>query len=400
MPAPFLPYGRQLIEDDDIAAVAAVLRSDYLTTGPAVTDFETALSSRLDVPFAIACSSATAGLHLAAMAAGLGPGDTAIVPANTFLATANAVRYTGADVVFADVDPETGLSTPEHFEAAIRKSTNPIKAILPVHFAGQAQGPMEINEIARRHGARVIEDACHAIGANYKRNGVDARVGACLDADMAVFSFHPVKTIAMGEGGAVTTRDPVLAEKLSRFRTHGMVRDPAKFAQKLLAHDPGGDINPWYYEMPDLGYNYRASDIHCALGRSQLNKLDRFVAHRNALADHYDRLLASMAPIVRPLKRIQGCAPAWHLAVVLIDFERVAKSRAQLMKSLHLQGIGTQVHYVPVPYQPYYRALYGEGRFPGADEYYSRCLSLPMFASMSLDDVSRVVDALSLSLKP
>ncbi|QUS42346.1 UDP-4-amino-4,6-dideoxy-N-acetyl-beta-L-altrosamine transaminase [Tardiphaga alba] len=390
----FLPYGRQLIEDDDIEAVAAVLRGDYLTTGPTVAAFETALAARLDAPFAVACSSATAGLHLAAMALGLDQGDVAIVPANTFLATANAIRYVGADVVFSDVDPDTGLSTATHFEAATKKASGPVKVILPVHFAGQAQGPEEIRKVAERQGAKIIEDACHAIGAEYDRNGVRSKIGACLDSDMAVFSFHPVKTIAMGEGGAVTTRDAGLAEKLSRFRSHGMVRDATRFSQQDMATDTSGGLNTWYYEMSELGFNYRASDIHCALGLSQLRKLDRFVAHRNDLADHYDHLLAPIASVVRPLRRIAGSSPAWHLYVALFDFQAIGKSRAQVMAELQMLGVGTQVHYVPVPHQPYYRALYGNGEYPGAEAYYSRCLSLPMFASMSHDDATHVVDSI------
>jgi UDP-4-amino-4,6-dideoxy-N-acetyl-beta-L-altrosamine transaminase len=389
----FLPYGRQLIDDDDIAAVAAVLRSQYLTTGPAVSAFESELAARLDVPFAIACSSATAGLHLAMMALDLKPSDIAVVPANTFLATANAVRYVGANVVFADVDPETGLSTPEHFEAAIARVKGSVKVLLPVHFAGQAQAPMEISQIAQRYGAHVVEDACHAIGGDYARNGLRAKIGACLDSDMSVFSFHPVKTIAMGEGGAITTRDGTLAEKLQRYRSHGMVRDATSFIQPAMAFDEDGSANPWYYEMTEPGYNYRASDIHCALGLSQLHKLDRFVARRNEIAAYYDELLAPLAPTIRPLGRITNNRPGWHLYVVLIDFEKLGQSRAKVIKALQADGVGTQVHYIPVPHQPYYRQLYGTGNYPGADTYYSRCLSLPMFAGMTEHDVERVVYA-------
>ncbi len=390
--APFLPYGRQCIEDDDIAAVAAVLRGDYLTTGPAVTAFEASLAKRLDAPHAVACSSATAGLHLAMMAAGLGPGDAAVVPAVTFLATANAVRYVGADVIFADVDADSGVMLPEHLEAALAKAGGRrVKAVLPVALAGQTADPVALQAIAGRAGAIVVEDACHALGASY---GEGIALGACRHSDMAVFSFHPVKTIAMGEGGAVTTRAPELAEKLARFRSHGMVREPARFGDRNLGFDADGSPNPWYYEMPEPGYNYRASDVHCALGTSQLGKLDRFVARRAAIARLYDAKLAKLAPRVMPLRRLPGCVPAWHLYVALIDFKGLGMTRGAMMRALHAHGVGTQVHYLPVPRQPYYRHLYGDLALPGADAYYERCLSLPLFPQMQDEDVDRVVDAL------
>ncbi len=396
MTQPFLPYGRQAIDEDDIAAVAAVLRSDYLTTGPAVAAFEAQLQESVDAPYAVACSSATAGLHLAAMALGLGPGDAVVVPAVTFLASANAARYVGADVVFADVDPDSGLTTPELLEQAISRAGRPVKAVFPVQLAGQAADPVEIAAVAARAGAVVVEDACHALGATYRRGNEDVKIGACRDAAMAVFSFHPVKTVAMGEGGAVTTRDEGLARKLSTLRSHGMVRQPEDFRNAELALGADGRPNPWYYEMPEPGYNYRASDIHCALGASQLRKLGAFVEARRKLVAAYDERIARFpADLVRPLARAAGCGPAWHLYVVLIDFAALGRDRGDVMRELHRRGIGTQVHYIPVPWQPYYQALYGRGDYPGAARYYERCLSLPLFASLGEDDVDRVVDGLA-----
>ncbi|MBM3565308.1 MAG: UDP-4-amino-4,6-dideoxy-N-acetyl-beta-L-altrosamine transaminase, partial [Alphaproteobacteria bacterium] len=392
--APFLPYGRHLIEDDDVAAVERVLRGPALTTGPAVVDFEKVLAAACGAPHAMACSSGTAALHLAALALDLGPGDAAVVPSVTFLATANAMRYVGADVIFADVDPDTGLLTAAGLEDALKRAQGRrVKAVFPVHLAGQCAQMTAIAPIARRAGLKIVEDACHALGAD-----CDGRpVGACADSDMAVFSFHPVKTIAMGEGGAIAARDAVLAEKLRALRSHGMVRDPARFEIRDQAFE-GGEVNPWYYEMPAPGFNYRASDIHCALGLSQMKKLDRFVAERRRLADLYVRLLAPLAPVVRPLPRVSWCRPAWHLNVVLIDFAAAGVSRGRAMRALAGKGIGSQVHYLPVHRQPYYRRLYGDPRLPGADAYYERALSLPLFVGLTDADVARVVTALAAAL--
>lgn len=393
--APFLPYGRQLVGDDDVAAVANVLRSDYLTTGPATEAFEATLAKRTGARHAISCSSGTAALHLAMLALGLGPGDVVIVPTITFLATANAARFVGADVIFADVDPDSGLMRPDDLLDALERANGRARAVLPVFLAGQVPAMTEIREIARENGMAVVEDACHALGSTYG-NGV--AVGACAHADMAVFSFHPVKAIAMGEGGAVTTNDAKLATGLGLLRSHGMTREVGTFVNGDMAFDPADDANPWYYEMQALGFNYRASDIHCALGLSQLGKLDRFIACRRAIAERYDVLLAPLAPLVRSVKQTPGDVPAWHLYVVLIDFEKAGVGRACLMRTFRERGIGTQVHYIPVHAQPYYRRLYGEGDLPGAQAYYARCLTLPLHAGMTDDDAARVVAELKSAL--
>ncbi len=390
----FLPYGRQLVEDDDVAAVAAVLRGDYLTTGPAVRNFEAALAAATGAGHAVACSSGTAGLHLAAMALDIGPGDGVVVPAVTFLATANVVRHVGAEVIFADVDAETGLMGPAELAAAMERAGElDIKAVVPVHLAGQCADPEGIWMMAVDRGFHVVDDACHALGTRY--GGAAVPVGSCRHGTMATFSFHPVKTITMGEGGAVTTNDQAMAERMRRLRSHGMVRDAAMFENTDLAFDAGGAANPWYYEMPEAGLNYRASDIHCALGLSQLRKLDRFVARRRALADRYDALLAPLAPVVRPRKRPSACRPAWHLYVVLIDFAAAGTTRAEVMNRLRNDGIGTQVHYLPVHHQPYYRRRYGHQNLPGSEAYYERCLALPLFPGMEDGDVDGVVSALT-----
>jgi dTDP-4-amino-4,6-dideoxygalactose transaminase len=247
-----------------------------------------------------------------------------------------------------------------------------------------------IAAVAARHGLAVVEDACHALGGS--------GVGACAHSAMATFSLHPVKVVAAGEGGVVTTNDALLAERLARLRNHGMTRDPARLAVAEQAFDQGGAANPWYYEMPEVGLNYRLSDIHAALARSQLTKLDRFVARRRALAAAYDAALARLAPLVRPIARVPGQSPAWHLYVVHIDFARAGVSRAKAMATLRARGIGTQVHYLPVHRQPYYRALCGKLDLPGADAYYERALSLPLFPDMRDSDVERVVGALASAL--
>ncbi len=382
----FLPYGRQSIDDDDVAAVAAVLRSDYLTTGPTAGEFEAEFARAVGAKYAVSCSSGTAALHLAALSLKLGEGDVVIVPAMTFLATANMARYVGAEVRFADVDSETGLMTAQTLRDAIAAAGNKATAVVPVHLNGQCCDMPSIKPLADQHGLRTVEDACHVLGA--------ARVGACEDSDMAVFSLHPVKTIVAGEGGVVTTNDGGLAERLSRLRNHGMVRDPQQFQLRPEAFDKQGDVNPWYYEMPEVGFNYRLSDIHAALAKSQLAKLDRFVAGRRTLAARYDAALAKLAPVVRPVARMPGQKPAWHLYVALIDFAAIGMSRGGVMRALRERGIGTQVHYMPLHRQAYYRDRYGELKLPGADAYYARALSLPLFPAMTEADVDRVVDAL------
>jgi UDP-4-amino-4,6-dideoxy-N-acetyl-beta-L-altrosamine transaminase len=388
-----LPYGRHLIEDDDVAAVTAALRGGFLTTGPAVEAFEAAFAARVGARHAVVCSSGTAALHLATLAAGLGAGDVAIAPAITFLATANAVRYVGAEVIFADVEAASGLMRKAQLDRALAEVGDArVRAVLPVHLAGQCADMAEIRKAAAARDALVIEDACHAVGASYLAGNAQVPVGACRHSDMCVFSFHPVKTIAMGEGGAVTTNDDRLAERLRRFRAHGMTREPSEF------EDAGGAERPWWYEMPEPGFNYRASDINCALGLSQLAKLDRFVAERRRLADSYDRLLAPLAPHVLPLARIEGCQPAWHIYVARIDFAGLGRDRGAVMRGLKARGIGTQVHYIPVCRQPYYRRRYGDSRLPGADAYYERALTLPLFVGMSEADAARAVEALAAEL--
>lgn len=374
-----LPYGRQYIDDDDVAAVADALRGELLTTGPKVEEFESAFAAAAGAAQAVSCCNGTAALHLAAMALELGPGDAVVVPTVTFLATANAVRYTGAEVVFCDVDPETGLMGPGHLEEALARAENlNVKAVFPVHLTGECVDLAEMAPLAKARGLKIVADACHAAGGTL----YGKPVGACVHEDMSVFSFHPVKNFTTGEGGAVTANDADLAGTLRRLRGHGTV------------HGPMAPDMPSYYQMPSPGYNYRITDIQCALGLSQLKKLPVFAARRQELAALYDRLLAPLAPLVRRPVRHNYCQPVRHLYAPRIDFGQAGRTRAAVMEDLRARGIGTQVHYFPVHRQPYYRERYGAADLPGAELYYSRTLSLPYYYGVTDDDAVRVAAAL------
>lgn len=394
-PAQFLPYGRQTIDADDVAAVADVLTSEYLTTGPAVVAFEQAFAAHVGAKHAVAVSSGTAALHLATLALGLGPNDAAIVPSVTFVATANAVGFAGAEVLFADVDPDTGLMRPQDIDDALARAAGNVCAVLPVHLNGQPCDMAALAGAANHHGLAIVEDACHALGGTVvDRNGGNRQVGDASFSRMAMFSLHPVKAIAMGEGGVLTTNEDTIAADLRCRRNHGLVHDPEGFRDQAAAFAADGTANPWYYELHLPSFNYRASDIHCALGLSQLTKLDRFVSRRRALADLYDGALADLAPVLRPVPRMPWGTSGHHLYPVLIDFQAAGCDRATLMRELRARSIGTQVHYIPVHRQPYYAERYPATDLPGADAYYGRCLSLPLFPAMTDADIGRVADAL------
>lgn len=391
-----LPYGRHCIDEADIAAVVDVLRSDWLTTGPMVERFESAFAAAVGAPHAVACATGTAALHLAAMALRLGPNDQVIVPSITFVATANAVRFCGAEVVFADVESDSGLMGMEQLEAAyLRADKTRLKAVFPVHLAGQCAAPAEIYAWCAERGLKLVDDACHAIGTRYMHGNVEHRIGDGCHAIMSCFSLHPVKTVAMGEGGVVTTASTELAEELRRLRGHGLVRDAAAFQNADLAFGPDGKANPWYYEMPDPSPNYRASDVACALGYSQLGKLDGFIDRRQTLVAAYDARLPALAPHVLPPQRKPASQVGWHLYPVVVDFDAIGVSRSEFMRRLLRRGVGSQVHYIPVHCQPYYQQRYGLLDLPGASRYYERTLSLPLFPAMSEADVEFVVEQLA-----
>lgn len=371
----FLPYGHQSIEEADIAAVVEVLRSDWLTTGPKVDEFEEAFAARVGAKHAISFTSGTAALHAAAFAAGLNPGDEAITTPLTFAATANCVLYCGATPVFADVSSDTINLDPEQFKS---KLTSRTRAILPVDYAGHPAELTPVMEIAQRHRLVVIEDACHALDAEYQGK----RVGSI--ADMTVFSFHPVKHVTTGEGGMVTTEDPRLAETLRRFRNHGISTD-ARQRQKS---------GQWFYEMVLLGFNYRLPDLACALGLEQLKRLDANLARRREIAAAYTTAFREIPGVIPPVIR-PDVNPAWHLYPIRLELEKLTASRAQIFSALRAENIGVNVHYIPVHMHPYYRERFGYkgGEFPVAEDAYARLISLPMFHAMSDRDVADVIRA-------
>lgn len=372
----FIPYGRQWIDDDDVAAVAEVLRSDWLTTGPKVVEFENALTACGGARHAVAFSSGTAALHAMMFALDIGPGDEVIVPALTFAATANAVVYQGGTPVFADVDATTLLVDPASVAACITTRT---RAIVAVDYAGQPCDYNALQELADRRGLPLLADACHSLGGRYR--------GRCAGslARMTAFSFHPVKTIACGEGGAVTTDDAGLNARLRLFRNHGISTD----------HRQREAAGTWYYEMAELGYNYRLSDIHSALGLSQLRKLPRFLERRRAIARHYDAAFAG-SNRVRPLARRDDVEHAYHLYVVRLS------NRDAAFAELRRQGIGVNVHYVPVHLHPFYRKRFGTvpGLCPIAEEAYRHIVSLPIFPNLRPEEQVRVIATLAMLLDP
>ena len=370
-----LPYGRQSIGEDDIQAVVDVLRSDWLTTGPKVAEFEEAFAAQVSAKHAVSFSSGTAALHGAAFAAGLKPGDEAITSPMTFAATANCVLYQGATPIFADVSDDTLNLDPEQAAARITART---KAILPVDYAGHPADLDGIKELAAKHGVIVIEDASHALGSEYK-----GRHAGSI-ADMTVFSFHPVKHLATGEGGMVTTDRPDFAETLRRFRNHGISSDARQ------RHSQG----QWHYEMVLLGFNYRLTDIACALGLSQLEKLEANLARRRHIATRYAAAFHGLDAVKLPAIRAD-VNPAWHLYPIRLKLERLTADRGKIFRALRAENIGVNVHYIPVHLHPYYRDRLGyhAGEYPVAEDAYERLISLPMFHGMSDQDVEDVIAA-------
>ncbi len=377
----FIPYARQSVSEEDISAVVSVLRSDWLTQGPAIVEFERSVADYCGASHAVAVNSATSALHIACLAIGLGPGDTLWTSPNTFVASANCALYCGASVDFVDIDPATGNmsidSLTRRLEEAEKQGKLP-KVVIPVHFAGQSCEMDRIAILARRYGFKVIEDASHAIGGRYQ----DTKIGASAFSDMTVFSFHPVKIITTGEGGMIVTNNKDLYDRLTLFRSHGITRDPAMME--------GESHGPWYYQQVALGFNYRITDIQAALGRSQMNRLDEFVTRRNLLADRYDRLLKDI-PLSLPLRRPEAYS-ACHLYVVrLMD----GQDHLRVFNELRANGIGVNLHYIPVHAHPYYRGLgFKDGAFPEAERHYREAISLPMYFSLTDAEQDRVVETL------
>ncbi|WP_445680490.1 UDP-4-amino-4,6-dideoxy-N-acetyl-beta-L-altrosamine transaminase [Radicibacter daui] len=386
-----IPYGRQSISEEDVEAVSDILRSDWLTQGPTVTTFEQAVATTVRAKYAIAANSATSALHMACQALDMGPGDVLWTVPNTFVASANCARYCGALVDFVDIDPVTrniSLSALETKLQQAAKTGRLPKVIVPVHFSGRSCDMAAIAELARPHGIAIIEDASHAIGGFY----AGEPIGCCRYSDITVFSFHPVKIVTSGEGGVAVTNSTALATKLKLAVSHGITRSP-----ELMQNPSEG---PWYYEQISLGENYRLTDIQAALGLSQMSRLHGFVQRRQALAQRYDRLLAGL-PLELSQPDSPGSHSAWHLYVVRLtgsDTEVRTRRRA-VFDRLRSEGIGVNVHYIPVHLQPYYRALgFKPGDFPAAENYYDGALTLPLYASLSEEQQDYVVDRLRQSI--
>lgn len=381
-----IQYGRHFIDEDDIQAVIAQIRSGWLTQGPKVAEFENAVAQYVGAKFAVAVSNGTAALHLACLAAGIGEGHKVITTPNTFVASANAAHFVGATAHFADIDPQTLNIDPAALEEECRKLKT-VKAVIPVHFAGLPCSMPTIRSIADKYDAVVIEDAAHALGASYPDGG---RVGNCKHSDMTTLSFHPVKMITTGEGGMITTNSEALYRRLLRLRSHGINKldDPLKNTAEAFTD---GEVNAWYYEMQELGFNYRITDIQAALGLSQLGKLEKFIQRRRELALGYDRIFAQSG-LVSPQQNQWRNLSSLHLYVVRIPFRKIGISRHHFMRNMQNRGFVTQVHYIPVHLHPYYRQKgYMPGRYPFSEEYFEEGLSIPLFYGLSDELQNEVV---------
>lgn len=381
-----IPYGRQSINNKDIEAVLAVLQSDFLTQGPAVEQFEQAVASYVGAKYAVAVGNATQALHIACLAAGLTDADVLWTTPNTFVASANCARYVGAQVDFVDICQKTyNLSVSELKKKLSRAEVLP-KVVIPVHFAGQACAMQELAELAKQYNFKVIEDASHAIGGEY----LTGKVGNCQFSDMTVFSFHPVKIITTAEGGMVTTNSKELYEKLKLYRSHGITRD----AELLLDKEVG----PWYYEQQLLGFNYRMTDMQAALGFSQLQRVDAFVAKRRELVARYNELLQEL-PLNRPYQTPEANS-AWHLYVICLQLEKLSKTKKQIFEELRAAGINVNLHYIPVHTQPYYQALgFKWGDFPKSESYYQAAITLPLYYDLSYEQQNEVIEVLKKILR-
>lgn len=398
MNQPFLPYGKQTITEEDKQAVLCVLESDFLTTGPKVAEFEKAFAEYLGAPHAVAFSSATAALHIACLALNVTSDDTVLTPTMSFAASTNCAAYAGAQIEFMDCDPVTGLVTPSTFaQAADRaeKAGRPAKVAIVVHLNGEFADLVGISKEAKARGIELIEDACHALGTTYTdHEGQVQSVGTCQYSAFSSYSFHPVKTITSGEGGMLTCKDAKLARFVTELRSHGITRDADAFEDKELAYDENGNPNPWYYEMQSLGFNYRLTDIACALGLSQLDRMDEVARCRRDMKMLYDDLFSKSNLPITVVPTAEGNDAVRHLYPVLIDYASVGMSRAIFCNAMKDLGLGTQVHYIPTHMLPFYVKRNGKQVLEGAEEYYKKVVSLPFYPGLTDSDIKRVVETI------
>ena len=385
----FIPYAVQYIDEDYISCVTEALRSAYLTTGPAVDKFEKKICEVTGALYAVAVANGTAALHLASLAL-LEPGDEVLTTPNSFVATSNSVIYSGARPIFTDILENGNIDLAQCEKILEADSKKAIKGVYAVHFSGNPIDQDKLQNLRKKFGVRILEDCAHSLGAVFTgANGTRVRAGSCENSDCSILSFHPVKHVTTGEGGAITTNSAETYHKLLMLRAHGINRN--SFVNKEMAFDEKGNSNPWYYEMQALGFNYRITDFQCALGVSQLDKLDIFVAARRRTAQKYDEYFKGASNIT-PLFSYNG-ASSYHLYVVKIDFKKIRLTRAEFIKKLKEKNIGAQVHYIPINRQPYYRSLgYGAEHNMRMDEYYSKCLSIPMYYSLSEEEAAYVAE--------
>lgn len=372
-------YGKQSVDQSDIDAVVEVLKSDFLTQGPAIEKFEKCVAEYCGVKYAVAVTNATSALHIACLAAGLGKGDVLWTSPITFTASANCGRYCGADVDFVDIDPSTYNMSVDELDKKLQQAEVKPKVVIPVHLAGQSCDMDKIYKLSQEYGFKVIEDASHAIGADYK----SAKIGCCKYSDFTVFSFHPVKIVTTGEGGMVLTNDKDLHEKLLLYRSHGITRDT-----KLMTRLADG---PWYYQQIDLGFNYRMTDMQAALGYSQMQKVDEFVSRRRYLAKRYNELLKNISNIRLPYQS-EDTDSSWHLYVVRVDFSKINKTKQQIFAEMKDRGVCLNLHYIPVHTQPYYQKQgFKDGDFPNSEKYYEEAFTLPLYYSLTDEQQDYIV---------
>lgn len=382
----FLHYSKQCIDHTDLKCIEKVLKSDFLTTGPEVKKFENKLSNYVGSKYAVVCSNGSVALYLACLSLNLPKGTKIIIPSITFAAAANVAKMLDFKIIFCDVESSSGLVTKNILEDTIIENKITKGLFLPVHLNGQSVDLPEISKVCNKYSISIIEDASHALGTKIMKRKKISKIGSCDYSKMTTFSFHPVKNITMGEGGAITTNDKTLYEKIILLRNNGIQRDPKFFSNKG-AYDKNNILNPNHYEIQSIGLNFRASDLNCALGTNQLNKIEKFIIKRKKIVERYDEKFSSLADFLKPVKKFNFCNTSYHLYVLLIDFEKIGLTRAHIINQLKNRNIGVQVHYPPLHLQK----IYGfSKKLTGSEEYYKKCLSLPLFPQLTFSDVDYV----------